>query len=250
MNCIRRIGVESAVTAFVNFPYIVYFFLLSECHEEDGGVYCDYTKDELETKFRGVKPGVVEEALSRLESDGLVKAEDFDGDVYYLVGTESEGGKVALLNPESSESVSVFQHQLEAAVESYISDATGVQKAMARALKSSVDQLHEKKLDRYEHRDFVALWLYAYEAFFQDRPREFMQKEHGQMKQLRTTYEPEVLYKMIVYYMQHSEKWGKAPSLNILQYRRDEIYLQMRGKTKSAKSKTHMRTRRSEDSGF
>lgn len=240
MNLINKITESSAIFDKVAFRYAVYFYLISDVSAAEDELYSNVAREDVYLKFRKIKQDIVENAIEKLIAEKLIESVAFGSDEWLMVGIIVDG--VNKLFSVEGEPEDIFK-PVNDAIENYFSEASGYVKAKARIVKTKFQNLQNKKISEYVHYDFVAFFKVCYEAFFQEDAREFMKKEHGMLKSLINSYDSVTVCKMIIYYFMHSEKYGKAPSLGILLYKRDEVYMHMKGKNKPVRSKTGMRTK-------
>lgn len=246
---INRVNPDTAIMSAVALKYAVYFFLISNTFEHDDDVvYSEYTEDTLARKFRHYTEDEIEEAIKDLATEGLITVvyEKPERINYYGVGVTTSDGISKLYSHETVTADDSIKCVHEAIL-SYVEDASGISSLRAKRLKAEFESLCSIPPVKFTHKEFVKLYCYAYEALFQEEPREFMQREHGQLKQLRKLYAPVMLYKMIVQYLANSQKYAKDVNFGILVYKKDKVYLDIKGKVKSVGSKSHMRTRKEED---
>ena len=249
MNYINKATTDSAITSFVDYRYVIYFYLISDVNEyDDDIIYSTCVLDKLYIKFKNIKQEKIDFYLEKLVEEKLLALDEDedDGETYFSVGVCSEEGFSKLYSANSN-SLEDYNKQVYDAILSYCKDASGIDKLKANKLKATFEALSSRSVEEYTHGEFVKLHMCVYEAFFQETPREFMAKEHGQLKQLRKQYEPSILYKLIVFYYSNSHLFDKQVSLNVLVYKKDAIYLKMKGKDRAVKSKSHMSTFKPEE---
>jgi hypothetical protein len=246
MNFLPKINSDSAILGYMPLRYILYCFLLTDClqEEDEHVVYSCYDNTHLYKKFRQFTATQIDEAIDELVEEGLITIED----TFIHVGVCSGDGLCKLYS-FSQHAIEDYTRIVTDALDAYVEDANGIAIARAKRTKANFEALSALKPHEYKHGDFVKLWLYAYEGIMQESHREFMQKEHGQLKRLRTQYDPEVLYKLIIYFLNNSHLFGKTPNLDTFTYKKDTIYLKMVGKTKKVGSRSHMR-KKIVDEGF
>lgn len=249
MNYLPRVNPDAAIMNSVPLKYVIFCYLCSEAFdfEEDNAVYSKYNRESVTTKFKHYSDEDISEAFEELKAEGLISIVDGDDDIEYIAIGVCSGDGLCKLFGASETSLEDFIREVNNAIASYIADCSGVQIAFAKKAKDDFEVLSARSPNEYKHYDFVKLFLLCFEVFLQERPREFMEKEHGQLKQLRKAYDAVTLFKMIVYYFANSNSFGKYVNLNTLVYKKDEVYQKMKGVSKKRGSKSHMRTKRADD---
>lgn len=240
----KHIQKDSGVLDKVSFKYILYCFFVSSVIHSRGFVISEYTDDDACRRFPHFTEEEIVEAIKALleedlidqKHDGTIVLGVVKGELVKLFGTE-EGNISDALKPVSD------------ALESFYEESSTTKNAsLATSTYNEFQVMVKHGFSEFGHKSFAAFWRVVYVAFFQEEPRAFLAKDHGQLKTLQNCYNTVTLIKMIVHYLSNSDKYTKyGPNVGHLLTLKDTVFHDMMKLHKPTKSKARVRKKVSDD---
>lgn len=242
MNLLSELTQEHPIHENVLGCFFLYIVLLTKVEDYEGTLYSTYTTKTLRRKFPHIK---VDKEIQELKSRGLIEIEKDDNDVEWIIVGEMDGDEIVFLSKSDREYVDRYYYGLMDAINNWKPSAR------MRGWKSKAAAFIEslKNLKFKTHNEYKTLWDVTYAAMFQEEPREFLAKEHGQLKTFYKLYHHEVVFSLIVEYLSNFEAYGKGhPSIGHLLVMRDVVFQKVTNKKPiGIKTKEHMRVRKNSE---
>jgi hypothetical protein len=214
-----------------------------EVDADAGMLRCMHTVKDLHSKFKHFEKTQINEALVELNSEGLVKTK-LSGEI--ILGVTDKGIH-KLIGSKQDSTIEDYTKMLHDAAQSFMDVASGEALVTAKNNLKDFEKLHCKPITNWTYFEFVDLFNISYISVYQQPFRILTGKERGQIKNMVNAHKASSLYKMIIYYVFHSERYGKSLSPGIFQYNQDRIYETVTEKAKVRAKSEKQRTRTAED---
>ena len=224
MNGIKFIG----STSFMDFKAVVYAYVVSNITSEGDDLVSKFSVEDIIDTFSEIDDAG--KIIRELKRDKFFTIKDG----YIYVGTCTDGIK-RLYNGQENSLKEDFA-KVYAFCDSYIEDCKGIRKSIAIKLKEDIQSI--ENLPKYAQRDLMKLYVLVHTAYLQDNPREFQDKEYGQMKSLMKIYDTPTCIRLIIAFLLSYDKWCKFPSIGNMLYYKDDIF----GSLSSSSRRTKMRS--------
>lgn len=252
MNLIALLNPDSAINDSVALKYTVYYYMLSvaEVDEKRNEIQCRFNIKELPERFRFFDATDIKDAVKQLVSDELVAWSKSTG---VLTLGISEKGVHKLYGTRADSVLEDYRKLLYDHAERFNDNAQGMNMTLACNNLREVDGLFSTSFTEWTKREFVKLFNVSYVSLYQQAGRAFTGKENGQMGHLIAQYKTSSLFKMVIYYVFHAEKYHKtAMNMGLFLYNKDDIYTIVTGKTaeRVKMQKLSKRTTNDEEESF
>lgn len=229
MNLLASLPKDHVVLSEVKLYHLIYFFVLSNIStDDDNKLICDYDVYDVYTKFEvSYEEEAIEEALTHLQKEGYIT---FDAKETVIYVGKKVGKEKKILSGNGVSIEAEFTRLMNYCKE-YQKSARGVAVGHSERVETSLRKLYEKSTGAWDNEDAILFYQRVFEAIYQTHIRELTGKERGQLKNICSRYDMTTIAKMIVHYMEHSDKYIKTtPTVSTFLYSKDDIYSRISGK--------------------
>lgn len=218
MNGIGLITTSNQATQLSGLTVFIYCFFVSSVKTSGNELISDFDINEAKHKFSSYDPIEVGEAVRELRKNKLIKIDE--GTI--IVGSFVE--KTRKLFNGNEISLSAETSLIRQYSEEYLNATkTGIRFSLAEKACNDILKLLQD-IDIFTSKEFIKLFSLAYEIFTQEKHREFLDKEYGQMKNFIKLYDGVTATKLVLNFIFNHNKWCKHPSIGNLLYFKDDIF--------------------------